>query len=308
MAQPTLLVLAAGMGSRYGGLKQMDPVGPGGETVIDYSVFDAIRAGFGKVVFVIRRDFEEAFREGVGARFASQIEVDYAFQGLDALPPGAEVPAGREKPWGTGHAILVAAGVVDSPFAVINADDFYGRDAYVQMGRYLSSVDAAAKPDPFAMVGFPLRNTLSDFGSVSRGICEIDPDGHLISVTERTRIERMGDGARHREEDGSEVVLDGGEVVSMNMWGFTPTVFGHLDRLFSAFLAERGQEMKSEFYIPFAIDELVQAGEASVSVLQTASSWFGVTYREDKEHVVGAIADLIARGEYPERLLDGAAG
>ena len=302
MAKPTLLVLAAGMGSRYGGLKQMDPVGPAGETVIDYSVFDAIRAGFGKVVFVIRRDFEQAFREGIGARFAGRIEVGYAFQELGDLPRGYAVPEGREKPWGTGHAILVAKEVVDTPFAVINADDFYGRDAYVQMADFLSSVESGASPDPFAMVGFPLKNTLSEFGSVSRGICKTDDLGRLISVTELTKIEKLVSGARHIEADGSEVLLGGDEIVSMNFWGFTPSIFEHLTRLFSSFLDDQGEEMKSEFYIPFAVDELVQAGNSTVTVLETSSSWFGVTYREDRDHVVAAIAGLIAEGAYPQQL------
>ncbi len=302
MAKPTLLVLAAGMGSRYGGLKQMDPMGPGGETVMDYSVFDALRAGFGKVVFVIRRDFEEAFREGVGARFADQIEVGYAYQQLDALPAGFSVPEGREKPWGTGHAILAAKDAIDTPFAVINADDFYGRDAYAKIGAFLSAVEVGATPAPFSMVGYPLRNTLSEHGTVSRGVCETDEAGLLLGVRELTKIEKTEAGARNLADDGGEEILTGDEIVSMNLWGFTPAVFGHLERLFVAFLEAEGGEQKSEFYIPFAVDELVREGAATVTVLESASSWFGVTYREDRDHVVQSIAELIAAGEYPERL------
>lgn len=302
MTKPTLLVLAAGMGSRYGGLKQMDSMGPNGETVMDYAVFDAIRSGFGKVVFVIRRDFEEAFKEGVGNRFSGQIEVDYAFQSLDALPDGFVVPPGRTKPWGTAHAILTASKVVADPFAVINADDFYGRDAYGQMARFLFNLQEDITPSPFCMVGFPLKNTLSEFGTVSRGVCDIGADGGLQSVTELTRIEKLMAGARHIEADGSEIVLSGEEIVSMNMWGFTPAVFDYLENLFRQFLASRGVEMQSEFYIPFAVDDMVKQDSATVQVLRTSGSWFGVTYKEDRDHVVSAIAALVDRGDYPDQL------
>lgn len=302
MTKPTLLVLAAGMGSRYGGLKQMDSFGPNGETVVDYAVFDAIRSGFGKVVFVIRRDFEEAFREGVATRFSGEIEVDYAFQSLDALPEGFVVPPGRAKPWGTAHAILMASNVVEDPFAVINADDFYGRDAYRQMAEFLVKVQEDVTPSSFCMVGFPLKNTLSEFGTVSRGVCDIGADGGLQSVTELTRIEKLVAGARHVEADGSEIVLSGEEIVSMNMWGFTPAVFDYLENLLREFLRGRGGEMQSEFYIPFAVDDMVRQGVATVQVLRTSGSWFGVTYKEDRDHVVRAIAALIDRGDYPGRL------
>ena len=301
MIEPTLLVLAAGMGSRYGGLKQMDAMGPNGETVMDYAVFDAIRSGFGKVVFVIRRDFEDLFRERVGSRFSSRIEVDYAFQSLDGLPEGFGVPPGREKPWGTGHAILMASRVVAEPFAVINADDFYGRQSYEQMAGFLVNRQDV-QTSSFCMVGFPLRNTLSEFGSVSRGVCDIGSNGNLQSVTELTRIEKTGSGARHVEPDGSEITLSGEEVVSMNMWGFTPEVFDHLEMLFKAFLEDRGSEMGSEFYIPFAVDDMIRQGVATVRVLQSSGSWFGVTYQEDRDHVVRAIAGLIENGDYPDRL------
>ncbi|MCP4849055.1 MAG: nucleotidyltransferase [Verrucomicrobiaceae bacterium] len=302
--EPTLLVLAAGMGSRYGGLKQMDAMGPHGETVMDYAVFDAIRSGFGKVVFVIRKDFEDAFREGVGRRFAGNIEVDYAFQSLDGLPAGFSLPSGRNKPWGTGHAILMASKVVAEPFAVINADDFYGRQSYEKMARFLVNGQSDAQPSPFCMVGYPLKNTLSDFGSVSRGVCDLSSEGVLRSVTELTRIERSADGIRHVEADGSEIVLSGEELVSMNMWGFTPAVFDYLESLFVEFLEERGTEMKSEFYIPFAVDDMVSNQLAKVQVLRSSAAWFGVTYREDREHVISAIATLIENGDYPSRLFN----
>ena len=302
MIEPTLLVLAAGMGSRYGGLKQMDAMGPNGETVMDYAVFDAIRAGFGKVVFVIRRDFEEIFREQVGKRFADRIAVDYAFQSIEDLPEGYVVPEGREKPWGTGHAILMASGVINEPFAVINADDFYGRQSYEQMGGFLADSLNQIKPSPFCMVGFALRNTLSEFGTVSRGVCEMTTDGILQSVTELTKIEKMDCGARHVEADGLQISLTGDEVVSMNMWGFTPDVFGYLEELFREFLSEEGGEMRSEFYIPFAVDDMIKRGVATVQVLKSAGAWFGVTYKEDRDHVVRAIATLIENREYPNCL------
>ena len=303
MQKPTLLVLAAGMGSRYGGLKQLDAMGPGGEAVIDYSVFDAVRAGFGKVVFIIRKDFEEQFKQHVGSRFEGVVEVDYAYQQIDDLPEGFSIPPGREKPWGTGHAILAARAVTAEPFAAINADDFYGRDAFGKLGRFLQdAADGEGGMQHYSMVGFHLENTLSDFGSVSRGICESSGDGKLISVTEMTGIEKSDDGAEHRNEDGSVTRLTGEEVVSMNMWGFTPGLFPHLREKFVSFLGQRGAEMKSEFYIPSVVDELIGEGKADTQVLETESTWFGVTYQEDKPHVIASIRALIDAGEYPERL------
>jgi NDP-sugar pyrophosphorylase family protein len=295
--KPTLLVLAAGMGSRYGGLKQVDPVGPAGETIIDYSIYDALRAGFGRVVFVIRQDIERAFRETVGARFERRLPVEYVFQELDKLPPGFSVPAGRTKPWGTSHAILMAADVVREPFAAINADDFYGRQSYALLAQHLTS----GTPD-YAMVGFILRNTLSEFGSVARGICRVDGDEHLRSVVELTKIERHGTGARDVSATGTVTELTGDESVSMNMWGFTPALFAQLRAQFEAFLRRSGSEPKSECYIPNTVNELVTAGEARVKVLRTSASWFGVTYREDRPQVVESIRQLVARGEYPARL------
>jgi UTP-glucose-1-phosphate uridylyltransferase len=297
MTKPTLLVLAAGMGSRYGGLKQIDPVGPNGETIIDYSVFDALRAGFGKLVFVIRRDIEQAFKEHVGARFEKRVAVEYVFQELDKLPPGFSIPAGRTKPWGTTHAILMADGVIKENFAAINADDFYGRQAYKILAEHLTSGSV-----DYAMVGFILRNTLSEFGSVARGVSRVDANNFLTNIVEMMKIEPDGNGAKNTEADGKITRLTGDEAVSMNFWGFTPAVFEQLRVQFTAFLKKSGQEEKSECYIPATVGELVTGGRAKVKVLRTNDSWFGVTYREDRPRVVESIRKLIARGDYPEKL------
>jgi hypothetical protein len=296
-ASPTLLVLAAGMGSRYGGLKQIDPVGPGGETIIDYSIFDALRAGFGKVVFVIRKDIEEAFRETVGSRFEKRVAVDYVFQSLEAIPPRFTVPAGRTKPWGTTQAILVAAGAIHEPFAAINADDFYGTQGY----RELAGHFASGSPD-YAMVGFTLRNTLSDFGSVARGVCRVAGDDTLQNIVELTKIERDGNGARNTDADGNVTKLSGDEPVSMNMWAFTPRVFDQLHESFEGFLERRGSDPKAECLIPNTVGDLVRDGQARVKVLRTSDSWFGVTYREDRPRVIESVRALIAAGLYPEKL------
>jgi hypothetical protein len=302
MEKPTLMVLAAGMGSRYGGLKQMDPMGPNGETVLDYSVFDALRGGFGRVVFVIRRDFEQAFREGVGAKFRDRVPVEYAFQSLEDLPEGFTVPEGREKPWGTAHAIRAARDLVNGPFAVINADDFYGRDAYEQLGRFLSETRDESTSAHFAMVGFELRRTLSDFGSVARGVCRANAEGYLESVVEMTKIFKTDAGAENREDGAEPIPLTGGELVSMNMWGFTPALVPLLEAKFIEFLSARGGELKSECYIPMVVDELIREGKADTLMLPTSSEWFGVTYREDKPQVMASIARLIEAGEYPANL------
>lgn len=300
MSKPTLLVLAAGMGSRYGGLKQIDPMGPSGETILDYSVFDALRAGFGKVVFIIRPDFEQDFREKVAAKFAGRVPVDYAFQTLDKLPAGWTVPPGREKPWGTTHAILCAKDVVRENFAVINADDFYGRGSYQALGDFLAKADP--RSSDFSMVGFTLRNTLSDHGTVARGVCKTDAGGLLTDIEEMTKIARTPAGAAHTYDDGRTVSLTGDEPVSMNMWGFTPRLFDHLDRLFLEFLQKGGKELKSESYIPMAVGQLVREKHITCRVLRTPAAWFGVTYREDKPVVQANIAALIAKGEYPANL------
>ncbi len=288
--QPTLLVLAAGMGSRYGGLKQLDPVGPGGETLLDYSVYDAIRAGFDRVVFVIRRDFEDAFRQQVGAKYTGRIAVDYVFQALDVLPPGATAPLGRVKPLGTGHATWCAHEVVKTPFAVINADDFYGADSFQKLAGFLTR----SQRNEAAMVGFQLNRTLSESGAVSRGICEVGTSGSLLSVTEHTGILASEVGSKYR----------GDEIVSMNCWGFHPEIFPHLEKLLSTFM--RGlnatTQEKAEFYLPASVSQLIAEQQCRVSVLPTTSAWFGVTYREDKPAVANAIAALVKAGDYPAQL------
>jgi hypothetical protein len=297
MTKPTLLVLAAGMGSRYGGLKQIDPVGPAGETIIDYSIYDALRAGFGKLVFVIRHDIEQPFREVVGSRFERRIAVEYVYQELDKLPPGHSLPAGRTKPWGTTHAILMAEPIVKEPFAAINADDFYGRNAYTALAKHLTS----GSPD-YAMVGFTLNNTLSEHGTVARGVSRTDAHHYLTSIVEMMKIEPDGDGAKNTEPDGQVVHLKGDEPVSMNFWGFTPALFPQIKASFENFLKKSGAEQKSECYIPLTVGELVTSGQARVKVLRSPDSWFGVTYREDRPQVLESIRKLIARGEYPEKL------
>ena len=295
--KPTLLVLAAGMGSRYGGLKQMDGVGPHGETILDYSVEDAIRAGFGKVVFVIRHSFDEAFRAHVNAeRYGGRIAVEYVYQELDKLPAGFSVPAGREKPWGTNHAILMAKEVIHEPFAIINADDFYGRDAFQVMADHLRTLDG--KEGDYCMVGYRLENTLSENGTVSRGVCETDANGMLVGMTERTAIGRTANGIEYKDGDGSMHPLSGDATVSMNLFGFTPDYFAKSEALFVDFLKEHGGEMKSEYYIPFAVNTFIADGRATMRVLKTTAQWFGVTYQEDRPMVVARLAKLHADGVY----------
>lgn len=290
------------MGSRYGGLKQMDPMGPNGETVLDYSVFDAIRAGFGRVVFVIREEFAEAFKQGVGARFADRIQVDYVFQKLTDLPAGFAVPEGREKPWGTSHAVRAARHAVKEHFAVINADDFYGRDAYARAADFFTSLPVGTTGE-IAMVGYPLENTLSDHGHVNRGICEVDATGSLTSVEEVLNIERESDNqVRGKRLDGSRQAIPTNSLVSMNFWAFGPAFFDQLEAAFTDFLKQSGDQPKSECYIPSVVDQLIQSGAASCQVLETTSQWFGVTYPDDKPFVVKSIARLIANGEYPSPL------
>ncbi len=297
MTSPTLVVLAAGMGSRYGGLKQMDPVGPNGETILDYSVFDALRAGFGKVVFIIRGDIEEQFKQIVGSRFAGRIPVDYVFQELGKLPAGFSVPEGRTKPWGTTQAVLMAADAVREPFAVINADDFYGAESYRVLAQHLQSGTT-----DYAMVGFILRKTLSEFGSVARGICRVGSDDLLERVVEMTSIVPDGDHATNTDAAGQVTPLTGDELVSMNMWGLTPEVFPQLQGDFEKFLQVSGTELKSECYLPNSVNSLVIAGQARVKVLSSKDTWFGVTYREDRPSVVDNIGKLISAGLYPEKL------
>lgn len=300
--KPTLLILAAGMGSRYGGLKQVDPVGPSGETIMDYSVFDAVRAGFGRVVFVIRRDFEDVFKKTIGVKYKGVLPVDYAYQNIADLPIGFHVPREREKPWGTAHAIRSARKVVDTPFAAINADDFYGRDAFQRLANFLSAADAASQPPRFAMVGYRLDQTLSEHGSVARGVCQIGCNGVLQSVTEMTKLVRVPGGAENREDPDEPVKLTGAERVSLNLWGFTPELFKALEARFPAWLEVNAGNPRAEWYIPFVIDEMIRESAAQVEVLPTDSSWFGVTYREDKPLVVEAVRKLVEAGEYPVKL------
>jgi dTDP-glucose pyrophosphorylase len=290
----TLLILAAGVGSRYGGLKQIDSIGPNGETIIDYSIYDAMRAGFNRLVFVIRRDIEKAFREVIGHRFEKRIAVEYVFQELDSLP-GGNAPAQRKKPWGTGHAILMAADVIREPFGMINADDFYGAQSFQLMSTHLQP----DSPD-YAMVGFVLRNTLSEFGSVARGVCQLTGD-HLESVREIIGIEKAGLSARYKNGTGEFHSLSGDEIVSMNMWGFNPTIFNPLREQFAEFLKVYGTDEKAEFYIPNVVNSLIHGGKNRVKVLPTRSSWLGVTYREDRPLVVNGIRQLISSGGYPEK-------
>ena len=299
--KPTLLVLAAGMGSRYGGLKQLDCVGPNGETIMDYSVYDAVRAGFGKVVFVIRHDFEKEFNERVLSRYKDFVPVEVVFQSIDALPEGYSAPAGRTKPWGTNHAIMMGAKAINEPFAVINADDFYGSDAFRVIGEYLSGLKEDDKGQ-YCMVAFKLGNTMTENGSVSRGVCTVDDHGMMTSVVERSKIafEPEGSIMYTDGETGEKHILEADAPVSMNFWGLTPEYFDYSEALFREFLDKHGQEEKSEFYIPSCVDALVHSGKATVRVLGTDSKWFGVTYAQDRQGVCDNLARLHAEGEYPK--------
>ena len=297
MIKPTLLVLAAGMGSRYGSLKQMDGVGPNGEAIIDYSVYDAIRAGFGKAVFVIRHSFADDFCEVFNAeRFGHRIEVEYVFQELDMLPEGFTLPAERVKPWGTNHAVMMGAKVIDTPFAVINADDFYGRDAYAVIGNYLSQLEGSE--GKYCMVGYEVSKTLSENGTVSRGVCTVDSEGNLQGMVERTKIERV-DGTIVFHDLGTDEPLAENTPVSMNLFGFTPDYFTHSEEYFKVFLKENIDNLKSEFFIPLMVNKMISEGTATMRVLETSSKWFGVTYKEDKPQLMQKIEELIAAGEYP---------
>jgi dTDP-glucose pyrophosphorylase len=298
MIKPTLVILAAGMGSRYGGLKQLDEIGPNGEAIIDYSLFDAIRAGFGKVVFIIRHDFEEAFKAQFNNKLQGKIEVEYAFQELTDLPEGYTVPEGREKPWGTGHAIRAARKVVSTPFAAINADDFYGAGAYETIVRFLTGEVATGK---YAMVGYRLDKTLSENGSVSRGLCVANNEGNLVDIEELTNITNEPGGIFYSRGE-EKVALIGDETVSMNFWGFHPSLFSFLEEGFVDFLKERGSEQKSEFFIPAHVDGLIKSGKVEVEILSSNASWFGVTYQEDKPVVKERIRQLINNGKYPSQL------
>jgi UTP-glucose-1-phosphate uridylyltransferase len=296
--KPTLLILAAGMGSRYGGLKQMDELGPNGESIIDYSVFDAIRSGFGKVVFVIHPSFAEAFKERFESRLKGKIDTEYVFQELQNIPEGFKVPEGRKKPWGTGHAMLMAKKVINEPFAIINADDFYGKEAYQSAVDFIRHHPA---DNEYAMIGYALKNTLSEHGTVSRGVCETDNNGYLKGVTERTKIGREN-GKIYFYEGDKKTELTGNEPVSMNFWIFKPSFFNELEKGFINFLKERGGKRKSEYYFNVCADELIKSGKATTLVINTDAKWFGVTYQEDKPIVRENLNQLIEKGEYPEKL------
>jgi len=298
--KPTLVVMAAGVGSRYGGLKQIDPVGPNGEIILDYSVYDAAKAGFGKVVFIIRRDIEKDFKTIIGSHFAGRVKVEYVYQELADLPAGFSVPEGRSKPWGTGHAVRACRNAVREPFAVINADDLYGAESYKILADYLSKLDPAS--NGYAMVGFRIANTLSDHGHVTRGICEVSHDHMLASVVERFKIERTPSGARFLDEKDQWIGLTGDEIASMNMWGFTPTLFEFLEQKFPPFLKKAAGNLKAEFLMPSIADELIKEGRITMRVLNTPAKWLGVTYKEDKPEVQKNIRELVSRKVYSSPL------
>jgi len=297
--KPTLFIMAAGMGSRYGGLKQIDGLGPNGETIMDYSVYDALRAGFGKVVFVIREDFAADFKQKVLAKYQGQIPCEICYQAVDKVPAGFTINAERTKPWGTNHAVLMAKDIIHEPFAVINADDFYGKEAFEVMSQFLSSIEG--KRNEYCMAGYHVSNTLSEHGTVSRGVCETDEHGFLTGVTEHTNIQRINGEVVYIEGD-NKVVLNNNTPVSMNMWGFTPEYFDYSMEAFKQFLLVHGQELKSEYYIPTVVNDLIVSNQVTCKVLDTTAKWFGVTYAEDRPQVVQKILDLIEAGVYPKKL------
>lgn len=299
--KPTLLILAAGVGSRYGGLKQLDRIGPSGETIIDYSIYDAVRAGFGNVIFIIKEAIEDDFKEAFVARLADKVNIDYVFQETWMVPEGIVIPENRTKPWGTGHAVLMADGKTDQPFAVINGDDFYGRGAFEVLVDYYRHW-TPGKENDYCMVGYKVANTLSEFGSVSRGVCQTDAENFLADVVERTHIERKDHTIFYRSENGQDIPLMDNTIVSMNFWGFTPAFFRHLKSGFDAFIRKNGDDPKAEFYIPSMVNTLIKNGTATVRVLESNARWFGMTYREDRLAVVKSIRQLVDAGEYPENL------
>lgn len=301
--KPTLVLLAAGMGSRYGGLKQLDGLGPNGETIMDYSIYDAIKAGFGKIVFVIRKDFEQEFREKVLSKYEGHIPAEVCYQSLDALPEGFTVPEGREKPWGTNHAVMMAKDLIHEPFCVINCDDFYNRDSFMVIGKFLADLPDNST-NTYAMVGFRVGNTLSENGTVARGVCSKDENDLLTTVVERTEIMRVDGKVSYKDENGEWVAIEDNTPVSMNMWGFTPDYFAHSDAYFKQFLSDPKNQAnpKAEFFIPLMVNELVNNGTSTVKVLDTTSKWFGVTYSADRQATVDKIQALVNEGVYPNKL------
>jgi len=300
MIKPTLLVLAAGMGSRYGGLKQIDRLGPNGETIIDYSIYDAVRAGFGKVVMVIRKSIEDDFKQVFFKKYSGKIDIEYVLQEIEFVPQGVTYNPERVKPWGTAHAVLMAAGVINEPFCVINGDDFYGADAFRQMATCLMQLDNDSTS--YCMVGYQLARTLSDYGFVARGVCETGSDGTLLRVTECTQIKRIGSVICYRDAQEVNHTFPDEQTVSMNFWGFTPTYFKELKVSFEKFIRANGDNLKSELYIPTVLTELINDKKASVKVLNSTAEWFGVTYQEDRSFVVDRLKKLTAEGEYPSPL------
>lgn len=299
---PALIIMAAGIGSRYGGLKQIDPIGPNGEIVMDYAIYDALRAGFGKVVFVIREEIEEAFREKIGKTIEQRISTTYVLQDIRAVPAGVTLPAGRQKPWGTGQAVLACQAVIHEPFAVINADDFYGQSAFTHLADFLRQPAAAELPE-YAMIGYILRNTLSEHGSVARGVCQIGTGQQLSSIRELTKIQAFGEEVRYSENGVDWLPIDGDRLVSMNMWGFPVSFMAELAARFPVFFQENAQNLqKAEFFLPNVVNALLTEGKARVRVLPTTEKWFGVTYPEDRQLVQQAIQRLIRQGSYPEQL------
>jgi UTP-glucose-1-phosphate uridylyltransferase len=299
--RPTLLILAAGMGSRYGSLKQVDRFGPSGETIVEYSIFDALRAGFEKVVMVVRREFVEDFREIVLKRALKKADISFVFQELSNLPAGFSLPPARVKPWGTGHAVLMAAEEINTPFAVINADDFYGAGSYKVISGFLSAPQNTAHEE-YCIVDYQLDNTLSESGSVSRGVCRVDKDGYLTTIAEHKKISRNGNQITGELEGTGTVIFTGREPVSMNLIGFRPSMFDHLKSQFSEFLKQNIEKSDAEFYIPFAMNEVIRAGQAKVKALHTSEKWFGVTYKEDKQLVMKSLQALVEKGVYPADL------
>ncbi len=298
MTKPTLLILAAGMGSRYDGLKQITPIGPSGEMIIDYSIHDAIKAGFGKVVFVIRENISEAFKEKFHDKLSSKIDVEYVNQELDVFTEGFSIK-GREKPWGTGHAVLVAKNLIDEPFTVINADDYYGYHSFEIMSKFLSNPENS---NDYSMVGFVLNNTLSEHGYVSRGVCKADENSNLEEVVEREKISKTDGKIYFNDEFSMKLSLSGDEIVSMNFWGFQPDIFDYLEQQFKSFLEKNAENSKAEFYIPSAVSELIDREVKKVKVLKTDSQWFGLTYKEDTDIAINKIAEMINKGNYPHNL------
>lgn len=306
MTKPALVIMAAGMGSRYGGLKQIDPVGPCGEIIMDYSIYDALRAGFGKIVFIITKELEEEFCSVIGYRIGEIADTTYAFQSIKDVPAGFVVPVDRQKPWGTAHAVMSCRKVVDTPFAVINADDFYGPSTFQVLCDYLKSAENRKDRYQYCLAGFQLENTLTEHGHVARGVCTVDDEGNLLEIHERTKIQKFADAAKYTEDGETWVDIPAGSTVSMNTWGFNPSIFTELEGRFPLFLSENtGSILKAEYFLPTVVDQLISERKANVKVLKSRERWYGVTYREDKPIVKQAVFDLVSRGVYPQNLWEG---